>query len=92
MINIFRYTTSVILSMVYGRKTPTRIDDPEVDAIDLAVKRVVDCFHPGAYLVDAFPILKYIPIPEIRTLRNYHQEELALFRGQLDVVRKQIVS
>ncbi|KAJ3487189.1 hypothetical protein NLI96_g3712 [Meripilus lineatus] len=87
-----KYTTSVILSLAYGRKTPTHIDDPEVNAIDRAVKRVVDCFQPGAYLVDTFPILKYIPIPEIRTLRQYHQDELALFRGLLDVVRQQIAN
>ena len=78
--------------MVYGKKTPTRYSDPEVIEIEKTLKRVVECLHPGTYLVDSFPFLKYFPTPEMRKLQRYQKEELDLFKRQLGVVRRQIVS
>lgn len=86
-----RYAASVILSLVYGKKTPTRFSDPEVVAMNLSMKRIADCLRPGACLVDRFPFLKYLPTPETRRLRSYRDEWMALFRSQFDVIRRQIV-
>ncbi|KAJ3487188.1 hypothetical protein NLI96_g3713 [Meripilus lineatus] len=87
-----RYSASVVLSMVYGKKTPTRYSDPEVIEIEKTLKRVVECLHPGTYLVDSFPFLKYFPTPEMRKLQRYQKEELDLFKRQLGVVRRQIAN
>ncbi|KAG0696782.1 cytochrome P450 [Suillus ampliporus] len=44
---------------------------------------------PGAYLVDTYPILRFVP-GYLSQLKAWHQEEFAFFDGQLDVVRRQI--
>ncbi|KAJ3489919.1 hypothetical protein NLI96_g1776 [Meripilus lineatus] len=88
--HVRRYAASVILSLVYGKKTPTRFSDPEVVAMNLSMKRIADCLRPGACLVDRFPFLKYLPTPETRRLRSYRDEWMALFRSQFDVIRRQI--
>jgi cytochrome P450 len=44
---------------------------------------------PGAYLVDTYPILRFVP-GYLSQLKAWHQEELALFNGQLDAVRRQM--
>ncbi len=89
---IHRYAASVTMAIVYGKKTPTRYTDPEVVAIEQAMKRVVDSVHPGVYLVNRFPFLKYLPTPETRLLRRYHREEMDLYIRLLGVVRQQMVS
>jgi hypothetical protein len=45
---------------------------------------------PGAYLVDTYPILRFVP-GYLSQLKTWHQEDLALFNGQLDAVRRQMV-
>ena len=48
---------------------------------------------PGSYLVDAFPFLMYLPdwlAPFKRELKALHREELDLFRGLLNDVRRQM--
>ncbi|KAL4079468.1 cytochrome P450 [Scleroderma citrinum] len=52
--------TSVVLRMTYGYKTIDG-DDPLVDLADLANAQLSLSTSPGAYYVDFFPFLKYIP-------------------------------
>ncbi|KAF9223307.1 cytochrome P450 [Gyrodon lividus] len=81
-----RYAAAVILRLIYGKSTPTAHDDPEVVRIRGAVSNFQAVLHPGAFLVDRIPLLRYVP-GYGRVLREYHEFELALFRDQLGRVR-----
>ncbi|KAG1908862.1 cytochrome P450 [Suillus fuscotomentosus] len=45
---------------------------------------------PGAYLVDSYPILRFVP-GYLSELKAWHKEELAFYDGQLDAVRRQMI-
>ncbi|KAG1724553.1 cytochrome P450 [Suillus lakei] len=84
-----RYAASVVMSFTYGKTTPTSYTDPEVVAVNKSLANFGRAVRPGAYLVDTYPILRFIP-GYLSQLKIWHQEELALFNGQLDVVRRQM--
>jgi hypothetical protein len=86
----FSYAASVVMSFTYGKTTPTSYKDPEIIAINQSLARFGRAVKPGAYLVDTYPILRFIP-GYLSQLKAWHQEELILFNGQLDAVRKQMV-
>lgn len=79
------------MSITYGKTTPTAYSDPEVVAVNRCLSRFGQVMRPGAYLVDTYPILKYVP-GYLTQLRKWHQEELALFQGQLNLVRERMVN
>jgi len=79
------------MSITYGKTTPTAYSDPEVVAVNYCLSRFGEAIRPGAYLVDTYPILKYIP-GYLTQLKKWHQEELALYQGQLNLVREQMVN
>uniref|UniRef100_A0A8H7KFH9 Cytochrome P450 n=1 Tax=Bionectria ochroleuca TaxID=29856 RepID=A0A8H7KFH9_BIOOC len=56
-----RYASSLIMSMVYGRRT--KLGDPNVDRIIDTNNEIMKMFEPGSSLIDAFPFLAYIPLP-----------------------------
>ncbi|KAH7884072.1 cytochrome P450 [Phlebopus sp. FC_14] len=84
-----RYAASVIMSIAYGKTTPTSYSDPEVVAVNRCLARFGQTIRPGTYLVDTYPILQYVP-GYLNTLKKWHQEELDLFQEQLDAVRRQM--
>ncbi|KZT26043.1 cytochrome P450 [Neolentinus lepideus HHB14362 ss-1] len=86
-----RYAASVIMSLTYGKTTSTSYSDPVVQEVNKCLTRLGVTLQPGKWLVDAFPILRYVP-GYLKTLQEWHQEELALFRSQVEAVRKQIES
>ncbi|KAG2029545.1 cytochrome P450 [Suillus americanus] len=63
--------------------------DPEIVAVNESLARFGRAMKPGAYLVDTYPILRFVP-GYLSQLKAWHQDELALFNGQLDVVRRQM--
>ncbi|KAH9851835.1 cytochrome P450 [Lenzites betulinus] len=86
------FAASVIMSITYGKTTPTAsYSDPEVKQINLGLSRLGKAVLPGAYLVDIYPFLKYIPF-FTSELRRFHREELALYRRQLQSVKTRQVS
>nr|GAT43916.1 cytochrome P450 [Mycena chlorophos] len=86
MVHAQGYATSVILSLTYGKPTRTSSDDPIIQEVSAAQGRLGAALIPGAYMVDEWPALRYVP-GYLAELRRQHQMELALFRSQLDVVR-----
>lgn len=86
-----RYAASVIISLTYGKITPTSYSDPEVQEINRYLARLGTALRPGAYLVDSFPILRYLP-GYLSKLKRYHREELSLFMRQLEGVRRNMVN
>ncbi|KAG1792730.1 cytochrome P450 [Suillus plorans] len=85
-----RYSASVIMSFAYGKITPTSYTDPEVVSINMFSARFGQAMKPGAYLVDAYPILRFVP-GYLSELKAWHKEELAFYDGQLDAVRRQMI-
>jgi len=85
-----RYAASVVMSITYGKTTPTSYSDPEVQAVNKYIRRIAVTLRPGAYLVDTYPILKYIP-GYLSHLRRYQKEEYNLYSEQLGVVRKRLM-
>lgn len=85
-----RYAASVVMTVGYGKTTPTSYADPEVRAINLSLARMGVTMRPGAHLVDTFPFLKYIP-GYLSHLRRYGEEEKALFTGLVQMVREHLV-
>lgn len=86
-----RYAASVVMAISYGKTTPTSYSDPEVQAVNCCLRRLGSALRPGTYLVDTYSFLRYIP-GYLSHLRKYHEEELQLFREQVNVVRKQLVT
>jgi hypothetical protein len=86
---IFSYAASVVMSFTYGKTTPTSYTDPEVVAVNKSLAHFGRAMKPGAYLVDTYPILRFVP-GYLSQLKVWHQE-LALFNGQLDAVQRQMV-
>jgi hypothetical protein len=54
----FRFAVSFILSLTYGKRTSTSVDDPEVLGIGQTLQRMSVAAQPGAFLVDYHPWLK----------------------------------
>jgi hypothetical protein len=56
-----RAAASMILSVVYGRPTITSEQDHTVEVINNFADRLTRAAYPGAYLVEFFPWMRYIP-------------------------------
>ncbi|KAG1908889.1 cytochrome P450 [Suillus fuscotomentosus] len=84
-----RYSASVVMSFTYGKITPTSYADPEVVAVNKALARFSRAIQPGAYLVETYPILRFVP-GYLSQLKAWHKEEHALYNRQLDAVRRQM--
>ncbi|EGG01204.1 uncharacterized protein MELLADRAFT_123434 [Melampsora larici-populina 98AG31] len=81
------YAASVILKIAYGKASQTTYDDPEVRQVNLCLKRFTWAARPGTFTLDRHPWLKFVPF-WTSTGRRWHQEELSLFRSQIQNVRK----
>ncbi|EKG14271.1 Cytochrome P450 [Macrophomina phaseolina MS6] len=57
-----RYSSSVIMSVVFGRRT--KLNDENVARIVQANDELTKVFEPGSNLIDAFPFLGRIPLPK----------------------------
>ena len=80
-----RYSTSIILRITYGKSGPTTINDPDLVRVKQCVEHFIEGMRPGAYLVDRFPWLKYVP-GYGRRLRRYYESDLEFYKSQLNRV------
>ena len=78
------------MSVTYGKTTPTSYSDPEVQQINKGTARLGDTLRPGAYLIESYPWLRYVP-GMTSELELWHQEELNLYRGQVEAVKQRLV-
>ena len=78
------------MSVTYGKITPTSYSDPEVLQINKGTARLGQALRPGAFLVDSYPFLKHIPLLYSK-LRKWHQEEIDLYRSQVNNVKRRMV-
>ncbi|KAG2360132.1 cytochrome P450 [Suillus spraguei] len=84
-----RYAVSVILRVTYGKSAHTGSTDPEAVGIRRLMERFLSTIRPGAHLVDRVPLLRYLP-GYGKQLREWHHDELELFRHQLSRVKSQV--
>ncbi|KAK0437105.1 cytochrome P450 [Desarmillaria tabescens] len=80
------YAASVILTLTYGKMTPTTFDDPDLQQMIREANRLRMTNRPGAYLVDTFPVLRWVP-GYLSELKRWHQDSLALCRRCLGYVQ-----
>ncbi|KAH8102961.1 cytochrome P450 [Cristinia sonorae] len=84
-----KYAASVILTLTYGKTTPTSYDDPEVIAINKFAARIMSVVKGMPWPVDKYPILRYLPLPHVRMLKQYQQDELRLFCSLMEATRRE---
>ena len=60
LIRCYRLAGSTILMLTYGYEVQEG-DDPLVNLVDRATEQFSDATVPGAFLVDVFPLLRYVP-------------------------------
>ncbi|THG98718.1 hypothetical protein EW026_g3521 [Hermanssonia centrifuga] len=84
-----RYAASVVMTMTYGKTTPTYFTDPEVVEMTLYASRMGKLVQVGAHVVDRYPILSRVPWVT-STLKSWHCEELGLFNSLVDDVQKRM--
>ncbi|KAH7925665.1 cytochrome P450 [Leucogyrophana mollusca] len=85
------FAASVIFRVVYGKTTPTALDDPYLLQLQRMIPRIQSAMIPGAYLVDKYPILKYVP-GYGRDLKAWSKEEYSMLYGKLNWVRSEIAN
>ncbi|ETN40993.1 uncharacterized protein HMPREF1541_02925 [Cyphellophora europaea CBS 101466] len=76
-----RYSSSLIFALAYGRRL-TWGDEPEVQAIDKVMENFLYAARVGTWLVDALPVLNYLPnvlAPWKRSGDRLHKFEASLY-------------
>ncbi|TCD67842.1 hypothetical protein EIP91_011904 [Steccherinum ochraceum] len=86
-----KYAASVILTLTYGKMTPTSYDDPEVVSINRGVARLMGVLKGIPWPVDKYPILRFFPLAHVRMLRKYREDEIRLFTRQVETVRQGMI-
>ncbi|KAF8063208.1 cytochrome P450 [Lyophyllum atratum] len=83
-----RYSASVVMALAYG-KSSGKHDDPDVAAVNRCLNRLGVALRPGAWQVDVYPFLRYVP-GYLDELKEGHKEELSLFKKYLSDVKRQM--
>ncbi|KAI8174470.1 Adenylate-forming reductase Nps9 [Colletotrichum sp. SAR 10_75] len=79
-----RYANSVIMSVVFGRRTV--LDDPEVEELFETIELFLENQQPGVNLVDGFPIFKKLP----QFLQWWRPRGDAIFRKTYKVYEREL--
>lgn len=83
------YAAATSMKIAYGKTTPTNATDPEVKRVTEFADKFRAALHPGAYLVDSIPWLKYIPW-YAQDLRDGCRESQKLFIEQLGRLKQEL--
>ena len=88
-------SASLILSTLYACPPIESKDDPLVTRINDHTRRLVNAALPGAYLVETFPMMKFLPTwiaPWKKWGLEWYKKDNELFQGLYDGVAKTLVS
>ncbi|KAJ7823701.1 cytochrome P450 [Mycena olivaceomarginata] len=88
-----RTTASVILSMVYDTPALLSEEDPNITLINDFAERLVSAAHPGAYLVEYFTWMRYLPSWMEKWKRDVLQQyriDDAMFQGLFNEVSNRV--
>jgi len=83
-----RYAASVVMLLAYG-VFPNGPNDPDIEAVNDCLYMLGITMRPGAWLVDYWPILQYIP-GYLKELQDGHAKELSLFKRKLFEVKDKL--
>ncbi|KAG1799598.1 cytochrome P450 [Suillus variegatus] len=83
------YAAATSMKVAYGKTTPTSVTDPEVKRVAKFADKFRTVLHPGAYLVDSIPWLKYLPW-YARDLRDGCRDSQELFVELFDRLKQEI--
>ncbi|KAG2093153.1 cytochrome P450 [Suillus discolor] len=83
------YAAATSMKVAYGKTTPTSATDPEVKRVAKFADKFRTVLHPGAYLVDSIPWLKYLPW-YARDLRDGCRDSQELFIELFDRLKQEI--
>ncbi|KAK7047264.1 hypothetical protein VNI00_006495 [Paramarasmius palmivorus] len=84
-----RYAASLIITLTYGKPTPSTFEEPMVQQIMIFMSRFVKVARLGAYWVDSIPLLRYVP-GYLTQLDTWHEEELSFYSTYVDEVKQKI--
>ncbi|THU86529.1 cytochrome P450 [Dendrothele bispora CBS 962.96] len=90
-----RSAASTVLTAVYGVEPIKSKDDPLVVRINDLMHRLVRATLPGAFLVDIFPAMKYLPefiAPWKKEGLEWHRKDTKMFQEFMDSVRGRMKS
>ncbi|KIK92082.1 hypothetical protein PAXRUDRAFT_830312 [Paxillus rubicundulus Ve08.2h10] len=91
-LHIKRFSGSVTLRVIYGKTTPTHLTtDPYLLHLKRMVPVVQGALLPGAYKVDQYPFLRYVP-GYGRQLKRWGEEEDEMLMGYMNQYKSQITS
>ena len=86
------YSASVTLRVIYGKTTPASLtQDPYLLHLKRMMPIVQGALLPGAYKVDHFPILQYVPW-YARQLKKWGEEEYQMLMWYMSQYKSQMVS
>jgi hypothetical protein len=95
MLTAIRTAASVVLSMVYDTPALLSEEDPNITRINDFADRLVNAAYPGAYLVEYFTWMKYLPSWMAKWKRDVLEQysiDDAMFRGLFNEVSNRVVS
>jgi hypothetical protein len=93
--NLARATASTISTLLYDTPALNNVNDPSVAHLNDFVERVAIALHPGAYLVEFFTWMKYLPswmAAWKRDALEWYEKDSNLFLRLYDDVCQRIVS
>ncbi|KAJ7209438.1 cytochrome P450 [Mycena rebaudengoi] len=88
-----RTAASVVLSMVYDTPALLSEEDPNITRINDFADRLVNAAYPGAYLVEYFTWMKYLPSWMAKWKRDVLEQysiDDAMFRGLFNEVSNRV--
>jgi hypothetical protein len=94
-LTFLRLVAANIVSVIYGIPRTAPLNQQIGAKMKEAIAGVQSAMVPGKYLVDTFPILRYLPswlVPGMREGLAFHRQSLDFFTGLVDRVRVQSVS
>lgn len=90
----FSSAASTVLTAVYGVPPIESKDDPLVVRINDLMHRLVRATLPGAYLVEIFPVMQYLPNWMAKWKREgleWHRKDSVMFQEFMDGARERVV-
>ncbi|KAI0078962.1 cytochrome P450 [Panus rudis PR-1116 ss-1] len=84
------YAASVIMNLTYGKTSRTKYSDPVIRELNRNLLRLSHALGLGSYLVDTFPFLRFIPLGGVAELKQFHKEELSLFKAQVELAKERV--
>lgn len=89
--HISSYAATLVVHMAYGRTDRARYSDKDIKKVVESGQNVGVMLRPGAYKLDAFPWLKYVP-GYMAQANKWNDEEIELFREATDSVKEKMKS